>query len=87
MWLQFLDVFPSQLRKAVPLLVMSACPLGTSWFCAPYAVLTFVAVVTEVSSGYCGLVAFATWLLSVPGLAVSFCSHDYLKAAEVLGDV
>lgn len=56
-------------------------------FVYPCALLTFVVVVTEVSSGYCGLVTLAAWLLRVLGLATSFCSHDCLKAAEVPGDV
>jgi len=32
-------------------------------FVHPYAILTIVAVVTEVSNGYCGVVTLAAWLL------------------------
>jgi hypothetical protein len=32
-------------------------------FVHPFALLTFITVVTEVSSGYCGLVTLAAWLL------------------------
>ena len=81
-----MDVFLSQLRKTAILLVMSV-RLEFLGFLHPFAHLTFVAVVTEVSSGYCGLVTLAVWLFRVQGLAMSFCSHDFLKAVEVPGDV
>ena len=67
-------------------LVRYVC-LSRLGFVHPCALLTFIAVVTEVGSGYCGLVTLAAWLLRVQGLAVFFCSHDYWKAAEVPGDV
>jgi hypothetical protein len=67
---------------------MSVClRLELLGFVHPCAVLSFVAVVTEVSSGYCGVVTLAAWLLRMQRLTMSFCGHDYTKVAEVPGDV
>jgi len=54
-----------------------------SVLCTPMLFSPLVAVVTEVSSGYCGVVTLAVWLLRLQRLTMSFCSHDFTKAAEV----